>query len=59
LGTKTKSTNNEKYNIGKCLPYEDPEVFKSTPFDLQIKIENSIPVEEKSNIIYILDPFHA
>ena len=48
----------ENYYIGKCLPYEDPEVFKTTPLDLQMKSENSTPVEEKSNVLYILDPLY-
>jgi hypothetical protein len=48
----------EKYFYGKCLPYEDPEVITSTQFDLQIKLENSTPVEQKSSVLYILDPLY-
>jgi hypothetical protein len=48
----------EKYYFAKCLPYEDPKDLKSTPLDLQIEIENSTPVEEKSSVLYVLDPLY-
>jgi hypothetical protein len=48
----------EKYFYGKCLPYEDPEGINSTQIDLQIKLENSTPVEQKSSVLYVLDPLY-
>jgi hypothetical protein len=45
----------ENYFYGKCLPYEDPEVIH---FDLQMQIENSTPVGEKSFVLYVLDPLY-
>ncbi len=48
----------ENYYYGKCLPFEDPEVGISTQIDHQIKLENSTPVEQKSLVLYILDPLY-
>jgi hypothetical protein len=48
----------ENYFYGKCLPYEDPEVITSTQIDLQIKLEKSTPVEQKSSVLYVLDPLY-